>query len=76
VQAIIREFERRPPLLVGDAGGETSTTHQRGENSRTIGSVFSIIRINLKKDEIAVGTLDWTGDNELFVVEHSTGPEL
>lgn len=51
VQAIIREFERRPPPVVGDAGG-TSTTHQRGENSRAISSVYSIIRINLNKDKM------------------------
>ncbi|KDR10569.1 vacuolar protein sorting-associated protein 37A isoform X2 [Zootermopsis nevadensis] len=37
VQAIIREFERRPPPLVGDAGGGTSTTHHTGQESCTSG---------------------------------------
>lgn len=40
VQAIIREFERRPPPLVGDAGGGTSTTHHTGENGRATSSIF------------------------------------
>jgi hypothetical protein len=32
VQAIIREFERRPPHLVGETSGRLSATNQKGKN--------------------------------------------